>query len=135
MNGESIRVYSLKKDGHKYLDSRKHFKVREFRCKDGTDTIFISDALVAVLSELRAHFGKPCNISSGYRTDSHNSKVNGAAYSRHKYGMAADIKVTGVSASEVYAYLDERYPNTFGLGKATTYIHIDVRSEKARWTY
>lgn len=133
MNGREVRVYSLAKDGNKKLST--NFKVREFRCKDGSDTIFVSDILVAVLQNVRDHFGKSVTISSGYRTDSHNKKCGGASYSQHKYGMAADIKVSGVKAKDVYNYLDDKYPNQYGLGLDSNYVHVDVRATRSRWTY
>ena len=39
----AIKQYSLKKDGAKQLSPA--FRVREFRCRDGTDTILIDEAL------------------------------------------------------------------------------------------
>lgn len=133
MNGREVRVYSLAKDGNKKLST--NFKVREFRCKDGTDTIFISDVLIAVLQNVRDHFGKAVTISSGYRTDNHNKACGGASYSQHKYGMAADIKVSGVNAKDVYSYLDDKYPDCYGLGLDKNYVHIDVRTNRSRWVY
>lgn len=35
----ALNVYSLERDGEKSLS--KNFKVKEFRCKDGSDPIFI----------------------------------------------------------------------------------------------
>ena len=40
MNGATVKVYSKAKDGSKALSA--NFKVREFACSDGTDTIFIA---------------------------------------------------------------------------------------------
>ena len=84
MNGANVKVYSRAKDGNVALS--RNFKVREFACCDGTDTVFVSPELVAVLQKIRDHFGKAVNINSGYRTEAHNKKVGGAAYSQHKYG-------------------------------------------------
>ena len=35
----TVKTYSLKSDGDKQLSP--HFKVKEFRCKDGSDKILI----------------------------------------------------------------------------------------------
>lgn len=43
MNGAIVKVYSKAKDGGTALSA--HFKVREFACHDGTDTVFISSEL------------------------------------------------------------------------------------------
>ena len=53
----AIKQYSLKKDGAKQLSPA--FRVREFRCRDGTDTILIDEGLVVLLQCIREHFGKP----------------------------------------------------------------------------
>ncbi len=43
----AIKQYSLETDGAKQL--APGFRVREFRCRDGTDTILIDEGLVVVL--------------------------------------------------------------------------------------
>ena len=47
----AIKQYSLKNDGAKQLSPA--FRVREFRCRDGTDTILIDEGLVVQIG--RAH--------------------------------------------------------------------------------
>ena len=131
MNGAAVKVYSRAKDGLTTLSP--HFKVREFACSDGTDTVFVSPALVEVLEKVRAHFGKPVTINSGYRTEAKNKAVGGAAYSQHKYGLAADITVSGVPPAKVAAYAETLLPNTGGIGIYKTFTHIDVRKVKSRW--
>ena len=43
----SIEAYSLLKNGN--LKLSEHFKVREFRCRDGSDPVFIDTELVEIL--------------------------------------------------------------------------------------
>ena len=131
MNGATVKVYSRAKDGLTSLSP--HFKVREFACSDGTDTVFVAPALVEVLEKIRVHFGKPVTINSGYRTETKNKAVGGAAYSQHKYGLAADIAISGVSPAKVAAYAETLLPNTGGIGIYKTFTHIDVRKVKSRW--
>ena len=131
MNGATVKVYSKAKDGGKALSA--HFKVREFACHDGTDTVFVSDALVQVLEQIRRHFGKPVNINSGYRTEAHNKANGGAAYSQHKYGMAADIHINGVTPKEIAAYVETLMPSSGGIGIYKSFVHVDVRKTKSRW--
>ena len=111
----------------------KNFRVREFRCKDNTDPIFIDSDLVDVLQKVRDHFGKAVTITSAFRTASHNKKVGGATYSQHCYGKAADIKVSGVAPSKVAEYVETLMPNTGGIGRYSTFTHVDVRATKSRW--
>ena len=126
-----IKAYSLKKDGDKKLST--NFRVREFACNDGTDPIFIDSDLVAVLQKIRTHFGKPVTITSAYRTPPHNSREGGTTYSQHLYGMAADIKIAGVSPKKVAEYAETLLTNTGGIGIYDTFTHIDVRTTKSRW--
>ena len=44
MNGAVVHAYSKAKDGNVYLS--KNFRAREFACKDGSDTFFVSSDLV-----------------------------------------------------------------------------------------
>lgn len=127
----SLQAYSVAKDGMKYIS--KNFRVREFRCQDGSDPVFIDDNLVAILQQIRDHFGKAVTITSAYRTASHNKKVGGATYSQHLYGTAADIKVSGVAASVVADFAETLMPSTGGVGRYSTWTHVDVREVKARW--
>ena len=131
MNGATVKVYSKAKDGNKNLSA--NFKVREFACTDGSDPVFVSDKLVAVLQEIRSHFGRAVTINSGFRTAAKNKAVGGATYSQHLYGMAADITVKGVSPSRVAAFAETLLPGTGGIGIYGTFTHIDVRATKIRW--
>lgn len=131
MNGINVKAYSKSKDGTKYLS--KNFRVKEFACKDGSDPIFISPELVEVLQKIRDHFGKAVVINSAYRTAQYNKKVDGATYSQHLYGTAADIKISGVKPADVAAYAETLLPNTGGIGIYPTFTHVDVRAVKSRW--
>ena len=126
-----IHAYSKEKDGNKKLS--ENFKVKEFASTDGADPIFISPQLIMVLQRIRSHFNKPITINSGYRTYARNKAVNGAKFSQHLYGTAADIVVSGISPVEVANFAETLLPNTGGIGRYSTFTHIDVRKEKARW--
>lgn len=127
----NVKGYSLSKDGEKAIT--KNFKVREFKCKDGSDIIFVSDELVKILQQIRDYFGKAVTINSGYRTPTYNKKIGGAAYSQHMYGTAADIVVSGVKPSEVYSFADSILSGRGGVGKYDTFTHVDVREIKSRF--
>ena len=134
----AIKAYSYAKDGSKALS--KNFHVREFQCKDHSDPIFIDDELVTLLQKIRDHFGKAVNINSAFRTASHNAKVGGSRSSQHLLGRAADIRVQGVSVEDVAAYAESLMPDWGGVGRypvkagrATGWVHVDTRADKARW--
>ena len=126
-----IKAYSKAKDGNKKLSA--NFRVKEFACTDGSDPIFIDTDLVKVLQKIRNHFGKAVTITSAYRTPTKSKAVGGQAYSQHLYGRAADIKVKGVAPKKVAAYAEKILPKSGGIGVYNTFVHVDVRSSKARW--
>ena len=135
----AIKQYSLAKDGSRKLSPS--FSVREFRCRDGTDTIMIDEGLVVLLQCIREHFGKPITITSGYRTAEHNAKVGGSKSSQHLLGRAADIQVAGVSPDAVAAYAESLMPTWGGVGRYPVkagrtkgWVHVDTRAKKSRWT-
>ncbi len=131
MNGANVKVYSKAKDGAKQLSA--NFRVREFACQDGTDTIFVASELVTLLQKIRTHFGRAVTINSAYRTEAHNKKVGGAAYSQHKYGVAADIVVKGIAPLVVAQYAQTVLAGKGGIGVYKSFTHVDVRARKSRW--
>lgn len=77
----------------------KHFKINEFKCKDGTavpqkylNNVFL---IAAQLEIIRTHLGMPIVINSAYRTTQYNKKVGGAVASQHLTASAVDITVQG----------------------------------------
>lgn len=126
-------VYALSKKKEGNLLASKNFEYREFACKDGSDTIFISPVLIDTLQKIRDHFGKPVIINSGYRTETYNKKIGGAPYSQHKCGAAADIVIKGISPKEIAEYAETLLPDSGGIGIYLTFTHIDVRKNKSRW--
>ena len=135
----AIKQYSLKTDSKKRLTP--NFTVYEFRCRDGSDTIMVDEALVVVLQCIREHFGKAVTITSGYRTASHNAKVGGSRSSQHLLGRAADIQVQDTDPLTVAAYAESLMPGWGGVGRypvksgrAKGWVHVDTRPNKSRWT-
>ena len=138
----ALEVYSLARDGSRYLS--KNFQVKEFRCRDGSDPIFIDSELVTLLQKVRDHFGRPVVINSAYRTAAYNlsKKVGGAKFSQHQYGKAADIYIQGVLITKLAEYVESLMPNSGGIGiypiktgvRNCACVHVDVRAAKSRWT-
>ena len=136
-----IRKYSLAKNGAKLL--APDFKVRELRCRDGSDTVMVDETLMLLLQCIREHFGKAVTITSGYRTAAHNAAVGGAKSSQHLLGRAADFYVEGVPVATVAAYAETLLSGRGGIGRypkdakhpkrMTGWVHIDTRTNKSRW--
>ena len=134
----ALQAYSLARDGEAYLSP--HFRVQEFRCKDGSDPVFVDTALVELLEQLRAHFGKAVTITSGYRTAAHNRAVGGSKSSQHLLGRAADIQVQDTDPLAVAAYVESLMPGWGGVGRYPVkagrtkgWVHVDTRPNKSRW--
>ncbi len=134
----AIKEYSLAKDGARQL--APGFKVREFRCRDGSDAIMIDQTLVVLLQAIREHFGKAVVITSGYRTATHNTAVGGAKSSQHLLGRAADIQVADTTVEAVAAYAESLMPDWGGVGRYPVkagctkgWVHVDTRPNKSRW--
>lgn len=125
-----IKCYIMDTDANDKVG--KYFKVREFACKDGSQVVFIDSYLVSILDILRNQVGKPVHINSGYRTPTRNMAVGGAKYSYHMRGMAADIRVNGMSAKELANKLNELIPDECGIIVYKNWVHFDVRTSKYR---
>ena len=54
--------YSLKQSADKKLS--KNFTVKEFACKDKSDTVYIDTALVSLLQRLRSILKKPITLEN-----------------------------------------------------------------------
>jgi len=119
----------------------KNFNLSEFRCKDGTD---VPEELLANVRKLaknlqviREHIGKPIKVISGYRSPSYNRRIGGARRSQHMLATAADIKVAGMSPSEVKAVIvgliKSGKIDSGGVGLYKTFTHYDTRGRNARW--
>jgi hypothetical protein len=116
------------------LQLSKNFRLDEFKCKCGKcDPILVDEALVDWLQKIRDHFGRSVNINSGYRCEDHNSspKVGGSKGSHHVKGMAADIRVEGITPEEVAKYAESIGIKRIGL--YDNFVHIGSDSKKRFW--
>lgn len=116
----------------------KYFKESEMACKctrcrdkNNLGEEGISSKLYEVLDAIRESVGKPVRVNCAYRCPKHNKEVGGVPNSQHLYGIAADIAWDGMFDSDPVAIAEECGAN--GIGLYSTFIHVDVRGEKARW--
>lgn len=58
-----------------------------------------------VLETVRAHFGKPVRINSGYRSAKVNAAVGSKPSSQHMLGQAADIEIDGISNATIAMWI------------------------------
>lgn len=115
-----------------------NFSWNEFACHDGTDVPVelqpnVRRLCTTVLEPLRARWGGPIVVISGYRTRSYNVSVGGARMSRHCDGEAADIRPVSLSRVVDLRTLvedmirDGDLPTVGGVGTYRNWVHVDVR--------
>jgi uncharacterized protein YcbK (DUF882 family) len=135
----AVKTYSLKKDGNKKLSD--HFKVKEFRCKDGTDKILIESGLIKYLEKVYDHFNcSRIDIRSAYRTPSHDKKVGGKGSGNHCQGKAVDFIAYNkngqlISSKEIVLYLEDLGVKGIGYrcGGSEVSTHMDVNYRVKKW--
>lgn len=114
-------------------DVSENFSRWEFACKCGCGFAAVDVELLGVLEQVRQIFGK-VTITSGCRCAKHNKNEKGYPKSKHVHGQAADI-VCQAPAGIIQDFLEEQFPDKYGLGKSPAFTHIDVRRKRARWRY
>ena len=118
-----------------------NFSLEEFKSKCGREipnnVLPNIIQLAKNLQVLRDAVGKSISITSGYRSTQHNKKIGGAKDSQHVTGMAADIKVTGMTPKEVALVIEGLIESgkmkQGGIGIYPSWVHYDIRGTKARW--
>ena len=115
-----------------------NFNSSEFDCHGSgcCSSTLVDDKLVTYLQQIREHFGKPVNISSGYRCAIHNKNIGGATNSRHSKGQAADIYISGVAPAEIAKYAESIGILGIGLYETNSdgfFVHVDTRETKSFW--
>lgn len=114
-------------------DLTKNFSRSEFECSCGCGFDDVDMELVEQLQEMRDELEASITITSACRCKAHNEAVGGAKASKHLLGIAADIIVNRCTTGFVYKYLDDKYPESHGIGKYKSFVHFDVRTKKGRW--
>lgn len=113
----------------------KHFSEKELSCRC-CGKLKIDPVLLVALEKLRELVGKEITVNCAYRCPKHNKEVGGVSNSQHVFGKAADIKVKGMTPKDL-AKLAEKVPEfaNGGVGTYSTFVHVDVRNKKSRWSF
>ncbi|GGI16470.1 D-Ala-D-Ala carboxypeptidase family metallohydrolase [Oxalicibacterium faecigallinarum] len=92
--------------------------------------------VAAVLEEVRALFGMPIVVSSGYRSPELNAAIGGSRTSAHVLGLAADINCPGITPTVlarkirdsriIFDQLILEYPDRGG------WVHIGLSEKSPR---
>lgn len=115
-------------------DLTRNFSRWEFQCRCGCGTCEIEPRLVETLQSLRDLADVPCTVSSGWRCSLHpETKRN--PNSQHARGLAADVRLGGLSVHDMY-HLALQVPGFFagGIGVYDDgFVHVDVGPGPRRW--
>lgn len=135
----AVKTYSSMRNGNDALSP--HFRVREFACKDGSDKVLIESGLIDVLEKVFKHFNcSKINITSGYRTPTHDKKVGGKGRGNHVEGKAADFVAydksgNKIPSAKIVLYLEDIGVKGIGYrcGGGEYATHIDVNYRVNKW--
>lgn len=124
----NVKTYYVSTQGNVQLS--KNFVVREFASGDGADMVLIDLDLVNILQKIRDKLAAPITINSGYRTESHNTSVDGDRNSLHLQGRAADIVAAGKTPLEIAACAES--VGAPGILHYITkgFVHVDTRATR-----
>jgi len=104
--------------------------VSETAARKGISNVPDNSALVNLrrlalfLESLREKLGKPIKINSAYRSPEVNGSVGGAKTSQHCLGLAADIRVPGMTPDQVVRAI-----------KASGLVYDQLIREYDSWTH
>lgn len=141
----SDRIETLKRETRREVQAMKiteHFSWEEAKCKDGTEVPEdLRPNVILVASEmevLRYELGAmKINVHSWYRTKAYNAKVGGSPNSQHLLGKAIDISIKDVTPLEIKNKIEDLISRGLmkegGIGLYKTFVHYDIRGNKARW--
>lgn len=121
----------------------KNFTREEFDSKDGCkmpdEVLYNIQKLANQLQYVRDYLDEPIKVNSGYRSVSHNKAVGGSKNSQHILGKASDIVVKNISSKTLFDLMEDLIDKgeilQGGLGLYNTFVHYDIRKNKARWDY
>lgn len=116
-----------------------NFKEVEFRCSHCGANAMKPD-FMARLQELRTAYGKPMQITSGYRCPKHPIEARKATPGAHSSGQAADIAANGQDAYKLLAIALKMGFTGIGVNQKGpgSFIHLDTITTSPRpnvWSY
>ena len=118
-----------------------NFTEDEMRCSCGCGRADMDPDFMKLLQDIRAVFGHPMPVTSGFRCPSYNERIGGAV-DIHPSGKAADIWVSGEPVYHLLAVALLMDVRGIGLKQHGPHIdrfmHLDTTSGTMRpriWTY
>ncbi len=126
-----VETVSYKKYGN--INVTDNFKLSEFQCSDGSDTIKFDWYIVNALEAARQFFAQKISLSSAYRTEAYNTKIGGATGSYHTKGRAVDCYISGQSPSLLAKYFEAYGMKGVGCYYDDRFCHVDSRTSTFYW--
>lgn len=114
-----------------WWDDIEYFTREELRCKCGGRycdgfPAEPQELTVRLADRARRHFGRPAHNVSFLRCLEWNRLQGGVANSQHMYGEAMDIRIDGVTASELCAFFKEQPEVRYTYEINGTNVHFDI---------
>lgn len=137
-NNRNNRSGQRRKKGNLTSKLSEHFTKEDFWVKDddGRTKLKISLGLVGALELLRSRINQDIIVQKGYITPDQAEREGNWKRNFHPLGMAADIRVDGLSLEALYLAA-ETVENFMGIGLdvAGNHVHVDVRNhdERVQW--
>ena len=107
-----------------------YYTREEFACKCGRFCDGYPAQMQRRVLELadgaREFFGKPGIVVSGLRCKEWNRLQGGVENSQHMYGEAVDLKILGISAGELLAYIQKQPGVRYAYAINETNVHFDI---------
>ena len=117
-----------------WWDEIEYFDREEFKCKcagrycDGYPAE-MQEKAVRIADAARKHFGRPAHVVSGLRCQEWNRLQGGVWNSQHRYGEAIDLRIDGVTADDLMAFVDTQ-PIRYAYKINGTNVHFDIPEGK-----
>ena len=114
-----------------FWDGIIHFTREEFKCKCGGRycngyPAEMREEVVKIADDARKYFGAPGHVVSGLRCPRHNANEGGVWNSQHQYGEACDLRIEGVSADRLLAYISQKSGVRYAYKINETNVHYDI---------
>lgn len=119
------------KPAESWWNEIEYFTREELRCKCGGKycdgfPAEPQELTVRLADRARKHFGKPAHNVSFLRCREWNRLQGGVSNSQHMYGEAMDIRIDGVTASELCAFFKEQPEVRYTYEINGTNVHFDI---------
>ena len=97
---------------------------------------------LSILERIRARYGAPMRISSGYRCPEHPVEASKPSPGAHSTGLAVDVLIYGDRALELMQIALEEGIHGLGVSQkgdhSSRFIHLDILEGRGRpncWSY